>query len=86
MRATLVGRQQVGKQQLETWLVGRHGARDSERFVMAVLRDMYPDDREILRWLNESRPELGGDCARTLLTTERASEIESLVVREWNGR
>jgi len=80
------GRQRMGKGQLETWLVGKRGARNPERFVLAVLRDMYPDDRDVSRWLHEARPELGGKCASDLLATSRAVEIEALVVRDWNER
>ena len=84
MRATIEGQRRLGRRQLEVWLAG--GVRDSRRFVLAVLRDMYPDDHDVSEWLNAARPELNGACANDLLSTPRTREVETLAVRDWNAR
>ena len=79
----------VSKTQLETWLVGgrdpslSEGAQ-SRRFVLAVLRDLFPNDIDVQLWLTTPRPELRGVAARELLTSHRIGEVEALVVRLWN--
>jgi hypothetical protein len=57
----------------------------SIRFVLAVLRDVYPDEATVWRWLCRPRREFGGACAADLLRTGRAAEVEALVVQEWNA-
>jgi hypothetical protein len=79
----------VNKSQLESWLVGAPGDAISEsarsrRFILAVLRDLYPNDFDVQLWLTTPRAELRGASARELLTSERIGEVESLVVRLWN--
>lgn len=79
----------VTKAELEAWLVG---ARDpslsesaqSRRFVLAVLRDLFPNDIDVQIWLTTPRAELRGASARELLTSDRIGDVESLVVRLWN--
>jgi len=58
--------------------------RRSMHFVLAVLRDMYADDREIREWLAQTRPELGDACAADLLLRGKVEAVEACVVREWN--
>lgn len=79
----------MNKAQLETWLVGARDPAISEgansrRFVLAVLRDLFPSDVDVQIWLTTPRAELGGATARGLMTTPRVREVESLVVRLWN--
>lgn len=74
----------VGKGQLESWLLGSHGAGSREEFVLAVLRDIYASEADIARWLAIPRQEFDGRSARDLMRTHRALEVELLVVREWN--
>lgn len=79
----------MSRAQLETWLVG---ARDpslsesaqSRRFILAVLRDLFPNDIDVQLWLTTPRAELRGAAARELLTSHRIGEVEALVVRLWN--
>jgi hypothetical protein len=58
--------------------------RRSMRFVLAVLRDMFRDDRDVRGWLQEARPELGGASAADMLLKGSTEAVESCVVREWN--
>jgi hypothetical protein len=88
---SVVGRRgsSVSKAQLESWLVGGRDLTLSEgaqgrRFVLAVLRDLYPNDIDVQLWLTTPRPELRGAAARDLLTSHRIGEVETLVVRLWN--
>lgn len=79
----------VTKAQLEAWLVGARvdalsaNAR-SRRFILAVLRDLFPNDFDVQLWLTTPRAELRGATARDLLTSPRIGEVEGLVVRLWN--
>jgi len=79
----------ASKAQLERWLVGSRDPSLSEgaqsrRFVLAVLRDLFPNDIDVQLWLTTPRPELRGAAARELLTSHRIGEVETLVVRLWN--
>jgi hypothetical protein len=55
------------------------------RFTIAVLRDVFTDDRGVDVWLRASRPELGGMSALDLLLAGDVAPVESLAVGEWNG-
>ena len=79
----------MSRAELEAWLVGTPGDAISEnartrRFVLAVLRDLFPHDIDVQLWLTTPRSELRGATARELLTSHRIGEVESLVVRLWN--
>ena len=79
----------MSRAQLEMWLVGPRDVSLSEsaqsrRFVLAVLRDLFPNDIDVQLWLSTPRPELRGAAARELLTSHRIGEVETLVVRLWN--
>ncbi len=54
-------------------------------FVLAVLRDMYPDDAAVWRWLWRPRPDLGYARAADLLLAGDAARVESLVTYQWNA-
>jgi hypothetical protein len=88
-KARLEAGRSVTKAQLEAWLVGprvealTESAR-SRRFVLAVLRDFFPNDFDVQLWLTTPRAELRGATARELLTSHRIGEVEALVVRLWN--
>ena len=85
MQASIDVGERMGKRQLETWL-GSPGTRDSREFVLTVLRDIFPNDRDISAWLAAPRPELGDASAEELLATSRAGEVERLVISAWNHR
>jgi len=57
----------------------------SLRFTLAVLHDVFPADRDVCRWLETPRKELGGVSARTALVAGKATLVEGLAVRAWNG-
>ncbi len=54
-------------------------------FVLAVLRDMYPDDSAVWRWLWRPRPDLGYARAADLLLAGDAARVETLVTYQWNA-
>jgi hypothetical protein len=86
MQASIGLDEQMGKRQLETWLGRQEGAHQSREFVLAVLRDIFLNDRDISVWLAARRPELGGASAEDLLATSRAVEVERLAIKAWNHR
>ena len=55
-------------------------------FTAAVLRDAFPDDGAVRRWLRTPDPERDGQRPLDLLLVGRAGELETLAVREWNRR
>jgi hypothetical protein len=59
--------------------------RESMLFALALLRDVYADDRDVERWLLQPRPEFGGATAANLLRGGEVHVIETLLVREWNN-
>lgn len=69
-----------GRQELDVWLG------EPDDFVLAVLRDLYQNDADIRIWLNTPRRTFGGNCAADLLSTGRASEVESLLIEQWNAQ
>lgn len=59
--------------------------RRSIRFVLAVLRDIYAEEAAVWRWLYRPRRDLAELRAVDLLRSNRAVQLESLVVAEWNA-
>jgi hypothetical protein len=55
------------------------------RFTVAVLRDVFPDDGLVRRWLRTPRVEFGGLCGVDLLWSGQAGAVERLALREWHG-
>lgn len=70
----------LGRQELDVWLG------EPEDFVLAVLRDIYPDEGAVIRWLNTPHVELRGSTAIDLLSSGRLREIESILVEHWNAQ
>jgi len=62
----------------------RPSQEQSLRFVLAVLRDIYPDDATVWRWLCEPHRDLGDAPPADLIRADRAAPLESLVVAKWN--
>ena len=59
-------------------------SRSTMPFVLAVLRDIYPDDSGVLHWLTRDRADRPRTSALDLLTAGRLKEVERLLVRDWN--
>ena len=55
------------------------------QLTLAVLRDLFPADLDVWRWLETPRRELGGMTARSALVAGRCSEVERLAVDAWNA-
>jgi hypothetical protein len=55
------------------------------RFTIAVLRDAFPNDGGVRRWLRTPAAALGGRRPLDLLLRERIDQLEELAVREWNA-
>jgi hypothetical protein len=70
----------LGRTELDVWLG------EPDDFVLAVLRDIYEQEEDVLRWLNTPLIELGGRTAVDLLSAGRVDEVESALVEHWNGR
>lgn len=70
----------LGRQELDVWLG------EPDDFVLAVLRDIYEQESDVMRWLNTPHNELGGRTAIDLLSAGRIADVESLLVDHWNGR
>ena len=54
------------------------------RFTIAVIRDVFTDDRGVNLWMRAPRPELGGLSALDLMLAGDIPPVEALAVREWN--
>ena len=54
------------------------------RFTLAVLRDVFTDDRDVRSWLRTPHAEFGGRSALELLFAGRMRAVEDLAVREWH--
>lgn len=54
------------------------------RFTVAVLRDVFGDDRGVRRWMRAPRPELDGLAPLDLLWAGEVPAIETLAMREWH--
>ena len=70
----------LGRQELDVWLG------EPDDFVLAVLRDIYEQEADVMRWLNTPHNELRGRTAIDLLSAGRIAEVESLLVDHWNER
>lgn len=70
----------LGRQDLDVWLG------EPDDFVLAVLRDMYPDETDVMRWLNTPQDGFGGQSAIDLLSAGRVADVESILVQHWNAR
>jgi hypothetical protein len=70
----------LGRQELDVWLG------EPDDFVLAVLRDLYEHETDVERWLNTPHVEFGGRSAVDLLSAGHVTEVEALLVEEWNGR
>jgi len=55
------------------------------QLTLATLRDVFPADLDVWRWLETPRRELGGMTARSALVAGRCSEVERLAVEAWNA-
>jgi hypothetical protein len=56
----------------------------SLEFVLAALRDTYADELEVWLWFVRPRRELRGQCPTDLLLAGHVTELEALVVHDWN--
>ncbi len=54
------------------------------RFILAVLRDVFPDDEDVRSWLRMPRAELGGRSGLELLLVGCLRAVEDLAVRAWH--
>jgi hypothetical protein len=55
------------------------------QLTLAVLRDVFPADLDVWRWLETPRRELGGMTARSAMVAGRCGEVERLAVDAWNA-
>lgn len=71
--------------ELRAWLAP---APDEENrgftFILALLRDIYGCDEEVIAWLCEPRSQLGGITAIQVMARGRAAVVEELLVQHWN--
>ena len=68
----------------DTTLLRVADRRRALQFTLAVLRDVFPDDEDVRRWLRTPRAEFGGLCGLELLFAGRLRAVEDLAVREWH--
>ena len=54
------------------------------RLSLAILRDVFPTDEALRRWLRAPSFELGGDRPFDLLLAGHAERLELCAVRAWN--
>jgi hypothetical protein len=54
------------------------------QLTLAVLRDVFPADLDVWRWLETPRRELGGMTARAAFVSGRCADVERLAVDTWN--
>lgn len=54
-------------------------------FALAVLRDTFPDDAAVRRWLRRPAAFLGGERPLDALLHGRIDRLEAVAVRAWNG-
>ena len=55
------------------------------QLTLATLRDAFPADLDVWRWLETPRRELSGMTARAALVAGLCEEVEGLAVRAWNA-
>ena len=70
----------LGRQELDVWLG------EPDDFVLAVLRDLYEHETDVVRWLNTPQSKFGGRSAVDLLSAGDQAEVESILVEQWNAR
>ena len=69
---------------------GDRDAADAERlamqlrFSLAILRDVFPTDEKVRRWLRAPRLELGGERPLDLLLAARIARLEQCALHEWS--
>jgi hypothetical protein len=68
------------RQDLDVWLG------EPDDFILAVLRDIYPDEIAVKRWLNSPNGDLGGRAPVDLISAGHAADVESALVDHWNAR
>jgi hypothetical protein len=56
----------------------------SLRLTLAVLRDVFADDRDMRCWLERPRPELDGSSPTHALLAGRCELVEALAIETWN--
>ena len=56
------------------------------RLILEILRDMFPDDEEVRRWLWTPHDGLDGWTPRLALMQGRVELVASLAVEAWNER
>ena len=56
---------------------------ESLRLTLAVLRDAFPADVDVWRWLETPRVEFGGASSRDVLVSSPMS-VEALAIQAWN--
>ena len=54
------------------------------RFAIAVLRDVFPNDEDVRRWLRAPRQAFDCDAPADLLSAGRIRDFVDLAVAEWN--
>jgi hypothetical protein len=54
------------------------------RFTVAVLRDAFPSDGAVRRWLRSPTAELGGERPLDLVLRGHVEQLEDLAVAAWN--
>jgi hypothetical protein len=70
----------LGRTELDVWLG------EPDDFVLAVLRDIYVQEEDVMLWLHTPHVELGGRAAVDLLSAGRVAEVEAALVDQWNAR
>jgi hypothetical protein len=55
------------------------------QLTLAVLRDVFPADLDVWRWLETPRRELAGMTARAALVAGKSADVERLAVGTWNA-
>jgi hypothetical protein len=55
------------------------------QLTLAIVRDVFPDDLDVWRWLETPRRELRGMTPRAALMTGLHEHVEGLAVQTWNS-
>jgi hypothetical protein len=55
-------------------------------FVLALLRDLFATDDEVLEWLMVAHQEYDGETAIRILECGELGRVEAVLVGLWNGR
>jgi hypothetical protein len=70
----------LGREELDVWLG------EPQDFILAVLRDIYEREEDVLLWLNSPLPDQRGQVAVDLLSAGRTADVEAILVDQWNER